>query len=87
MAKRYEYETVYVVLRLDRGFLRNDNPADNAVTAIEAVPTIAEARAEVDRLNALTTKKGGASEYFMSTCRWYPTGRQTPSAEGSTPVP
>jgi hypothetical protein len=78
MVKRHEYEQAFVVLRLDRDRVREDAPADALVTAVEALPTIAEARAEVDRLNSLRTGRGSPSEYFMSTCRWYATGRDTP---------
>ena len=83
MVKRHEYTSVYVLVRVDR-FHRPDLPADHHVTAIEAVPTIAEAWAERDRLNALA-RQGDINdiktEYVVSKCRWYPEGRSVTAVD------
>jgi hypothetical protein len=80
MVKRHEYTRAFVVLRIDR-FHRADVPLRHLVRAIEAVPTLAEAQAECERLNTVARNRGIDVEYDTSTCRWYPDGRGVVPAE------
>ncbi len=64
---------VYVVLR-DDGFLAGTGP-ERKVTVKEILPTLAEAKAEVKRLNALQAP-GDNIRYWWQTTRWLPRGHR-----------
>jgi hypothetical protein len=68
-----DYLPVAAVLRLDAGWREVlDDEVQNAITVVAVVPTIAEADAEVARLNALN---GAHARYVWAYTRWYPDGR------------
>jgi hypothetical protein len=96
MVKRHENTPIYVVYRVDR-FHPADGPVSHDVTVIEAVPTITEAWAERDRLNALATSRSRRlhpdlgrprleNEYGVQRCRWYPDGREVEPGAGQQPA-
>ena len=64
---------LYAVVRYDQEAAR----AVWAFTVKEVLPTLEEAKAEVDRLNA---SSGGRAVYFWQTTRFYPNGRGVKSA-------
>ena len=69
-------EAVFAVVRLDLP-LRGEEPEDliQHFKIVEALPTQAEADAEVARLTALNAGKG--STYFSHYVRYHPDGRAT----------
>lgn len=66
---------VAAVLRFDSRWREvTDDEMQNVVTVVAVVPTIAEADAEVSRLNTLN---GDHARYVRVHTRWYPEGRGT----------
>lgn len=62
---------VYAIVRLDKYF---DDPQEGV--AVQAIlPTIEEARAEVERLNGM--RDPSRVVYFLRVTRFYPKGRRT----------
>ena len=65
---------VYAVVRVDH-FLGPSASLQDRVTVKEVLPDLEEAKAEVDRLNALATERD--YEYFWQYSRFYPSGRRS----------
>ena len=59
---------VYAIIRYDADF----RTPESRVSVKEVLPTLAEAKAEVERLNAVAPQ---ATTYFWQTTRFYPRGR------------
>lgn len=60
---------------MDENSIFADENFENFVSVVEVLPTLEEAAAEVERLNALNKHKG--VRYFWSTTRYYPDGRDS----------
>lgn len=70
---------VYAVIRIDRGSTMDavlgwpDDISCPMITVKEILPTLEEARDEVERLNQLQAEKG--CHYYVETTRYFPNGR------------
>lgn len=60
---------VYAVIRVDR----HTSNIEDAVTVKEVLPSLEEAKLEVDRLNQLSVDRD--CYYFWQTTRYFPSGR------------
>ncbi len=85
MTLRDDHITVFVVLRVDRGFSVASDSApvqrepgarfdQFEVTPKEVVATADEAIREVARLNQQAAERGVSSRYYWSGSRWFPDG-------------
>jgi len=72
---RKEKATVFVVLRIDDFQVNVHGPESlkDAVSAVQVLPTLDEAMAEVERLNEVNA--GKKARYFWLASRYYPHGR------------
>jgi len=72
---------VYAVLRVDKYREESPGPVEDLITVQSVLPTIEEARREVDRLNSI--RDTDRILYFLRVTRFYPDGRKGPTSSPS----